>query len=223
MRRGMDVESRQHPRVGQDEADRVLDRPCLQLVGCEEERRDRHAGGIRARALLSAARRRIRPVQVPDRQTPTVEGRARDVRPPHLVELVGRMMVDDEMTIAVVHTGVSRFAFERSPRRNGHRGLIAVGRIEVSRRMKGSQRRARVGVQDLDRKVDLEPAVAEPARRIEIGDDRARCGIDGGRRDVARPERRDRHLVEIDASGRGMVVPGRRGRRAERVSDSHVG
>ena len=66
--------------VRQDEADRVVDPARRDLVGVEQQRRDREPGGVGARALLAAAARRVDARHVPDRQAAAAERRRRGCR-----------------------------------------------------------------------------------------------------------------------------------------------
>ena len=218
MRRRVHIDPRLHPRIRKDEPDRVVDHARLQFVGGEHQRCHRHPRGIGAGALIPPSGRRVDTVEVPDRETSAVEDVVRDVGAPHLVELVRRRILDDEVAVPVVHAAVPRLSLDRAAGWNRDRGHVAVRCVEIARRDERSVRRARVGGQDDDREVDLEAAVAEPARGREVGDDRARLRIDGGVRDVPLPERLRRDAIEEHVARRRRIAPRRSARRSEGVS-----
>ena len=67
MRGRMHKDLRANPRIGENEANGVVDASRGELVGIEEQRRDGEAGGVGTGALISTSRWRINPVEIPNR------------------------------------------------------------------------------------------------------------------------------------------------------------
>jgi hypothetical protein len=156
--------------VGENEPDRVIDVPGGDLVGREQQRRDREPGGIGARALLAAQATAVLRARVPSGEAAALEG-ARDVRAPHLEQPPRGLVEHQEMAVPIASTRVAVLAFDVATRRHRQVDVIAIGRVEVRGRRERTHRRARVGDEDVDREIDLhEIPVAPPALGSQRGD-----------------------------------------------------
>ena len=140
---------------------------------------------------------------VPDRQAAAVEGAVDDVRAPHLVQLVLVPGGDDQVAVAVARALVALLALERAAVGDRDLDPVAVGRVEFVGRLELEPRRVGVGLEHLDREVDLERVVVAPTGLLEPGHDRP--GV-GGHRRVAHVLAPDRAGREVAGAGREVTV-----------------
>ena len=151
----------------------MIDVTGRDLVGCEQQRRDREASGVGARALIAAQRVGVRLVR-----RPTPRGSRRrtcggDVRAPHLVELLGPVWYTMQVAVAVAGARVAGLAFDVAAGRNGHRDVIAVRREEVAGRRERSHRRGVVAVStSIAKSICITLPLPQPPSALERRDHR---------------------------------------------------
>ncbi len=217
MRGGVHVDAAADAAVGQDEAERVVDRAAGHLVGREDHGCDGEAARVGGGAAL-AAPRRVGLVEIPDGGAPALEGTAADVGPPHLVELVRGLVDDEEVAVAVGGAGVA-VLLPPAAHRAGGRGegdAVAVGGVEVLGGREGAEGHVARHVEDLEAELDVQLVGAPPAVIGEPADDGRRRRARGKRRDVLGPG-----LGDMEKTACGC---GRRGERGgDRAGSGGVG
>src|ERR1700743_1485896 len=108
-------DSRADPVVRQDEPDRMVDVTLSELIRSEEQRSNRKSCRVRTRALISAARGRIDPGEIPDGKNRGAQCVAVVVRAPGFVELAVIVVDDDEVAVLLLHGAlVARLALHPS-------------------------------------------------------------------------------------------------------------
>jgi hypothetical protein len=189
------------------EVDRVAGRISGQrrgdLVGVEEERRDREAGGVGAGAVLAASLRGVDEVQAPDHQTLRLEGARVDFV--HAVGLVEEVALHHEQVavVAVVVAGEPRLTLDRGARRYRHRAahrlaVAVVVAVRARQRDDGARRCAGRRVHHAEsEQIDLHPSEAEPTLGGQGSDHRRRLHVGVRRGDVLVPHRGGREARQL--------------------------